>query len=540
MNFIKKYWAELLVFITIAVIIFTDISPSPTWMNTNSDGIHLTFAAKYLLPAHKGSAPLYLLWQHFMLMIPYGTEYWRMALMSAIPTIITAIMIYFIVRKLTGKRLIAIASCLVYGSSALVISQAIIVKYYPLVTMLGVLAYWFSLNKKWKSTALCLGASGAIHPISLFFMIPMLIGFKELRKWKTLASMALFLLFYLYIPITNRPPYMWDAPNSKGIFWFISDTLATAAMLSGQLSIWDFPKRVLDTIGILGLCFTIGLVPLVYCLWKTKWYKSLIFWLVALPVIYFVSDLAIQTYVYCLPAMAFGAIAIGIGLSLIKWQKQWTYSLIVVSSIMLGINGHYFDIGKNLDPNLSATEFYTQELPKVPDGQVLIAQQGWEWAAIYPFNANNHRNIIPVNVGSLPSDVYQQQLRDWGIKFTVPNETDIFKLQNGVLKSILDSNDNLWITQPTHPETYGAEIIPYDGNISSIVITSLINYDPNYDPNNPDWKWKPSNPYDTITGSIEILEWNNQLLSKWSILHISTFGMMGFLVVKILSKKKKR
>ena len=61
-----------------------DLAPDATWVNVDSDGIHLVYAAKYLVPAHKGSAPLYLLLGHFMLYLPFGTEFWRLALLSAL------------------------------------------------------------------------------------------------------------------------------------------------------------------------------------------------------------------------------------------------------------------------------------------------------------------------------------------------------------------------------------------------------------------------------------------------------------------------
>ena len=69
-NWIKQYWAELLVFGTILVVLLIDAAPDYTWINTDCDGIHYTYAAKYMVPAHKTSAPLFLLLGRLFLWLP--------------------------------------------------------------------------------------------------------------------------------------------------------------------------------------------------------------------------------------------------------------------------------------------------------------------------------------------------------------------------------------------------------------------------------------------------------------------------------------
>jgi len=58
MNWLKKYWPEVLVFGVIAGVLVNNLAPDWTWMNTDSDGAHYTMAAKYLTTAHHMSAPL--------------------------------------------------------------------------------------------------------------------------------------------------------------------------------------------------------------------------------------------------------------------------------------------------------------------------------------------------------------------------------------------------------------------------------------------------------------------------------------------------
>lgn len=546
LSFIKKYYPELIVFAAIFGVLLICCTPDITWINTNCDGPHYIYSAKYLYPAHKTSAPLFLLLGHLFLYIPFGTEAFRMGLISVLSGIVGSIFIYLTAKEYTKEnkysRLVSIIAALIYGGSALALSQNIIVESYPLLVTSCVLSLYFATVKKWKLSALFIGVAGAIHPLVMFFAIPMLIKYKELRQWKTLGIMASFVLFYLYIPLTNRAPYMWDQPNSNGIFGFVRDTLSTGGMLSAGLSIWDFPKRVLDAIGLLGVSFAIiGIVPLVYAFWKTKVFKSILFWITLLPILYYITDLAPQTYVYMQPSIAFGAIIIAIGLA--EMRREWIFATLGCAIIFLGINTNYFDIGRTLDTRMSALEFKTTELPKVPNNQILLCQQGWEWAIVYPYNKDNNRNIIPICVGTLASPVYQKDLLDEGIKFNIPDKSlklSLISLQDNILHSIIDNNNNVWITATTYPDTYGAEILPVIGNEEKLIQTPTAIADGSMD---MVWKWKPSNPYDIITGSIEVNDWKNIVISNYNIMTFSMLGVIGAVPVWILYmfivKKKK-
>jgi len=531
-DFLREYWIELLVFGAIFTVFIIDCIPDYTWINTDCDGPHYTYSAQYLYPAHKTSAPLFLLLGHLMVSLPIGMEAWRFALLSVFASTITCMFIYLIVKSKTSNKWFAIAGALVFGSSALVISQSTIIETYALVTMFGVLAYYFSEKKKWIWTAVTLGAGGAVHHLIGIPIIVLLIAHKELRSWKCLGIMASFLLFYLYIPITNRPPYMWQSANSNLGSSFLSDNLSTLMMLWGGLSIWEFPKRILDTIGLLGVSLGLALVPIVIMM---KQWKSKLFWLFVLPIIYYAVNLAPQTYVYMMQSIAFGAIIAGIGLQKIgkKYAGKILYSgktrfatgaVIVASVIMLGYNCNYFDVGRTLDKDLSAREFYNNELSKVPDGQILLAQQGWEWAMVYPYNKNEGRDIIPICTGTLASKQYQDTLESWGVKFDVPEEkVTLVELQNYIIVSIIENNENVWTTLPTDVKTYGAEIVPVYGNEDKLDQTPQSIIDGSMDMK---WRFDISNPYDIITGAIEVDEWVYIIFSNYSI---ATFVMMGMI-----------
>jgi hypothetical protein len=533
LKFLKTYYPEILVFGVIALVLLVDQAPNYTWINTDSDGVHYVYSSHFLYPAHKGSAPLYLLLGHLFLYLPFGTEFWRMALISVLSGIAGCVLIYLIIKLKVQNRWYALIGSLIYGGSALAISQNTIVESYPLVTSICLAIYLFCLKGKWLTASILIGVAGAIHPTAMLVIIPMLIAYKPLRNWKRLAVMASFILFYLYIPITNRPPYMWNTPNSEGgIFGFLSDSVSTATMLSGGLAIMDMPKRLLDAGGLILLNFAvIGIVPLFYAFKNKNWWRTLLFWLVAIPTFYYCCNLAPQTAVYVQPSIAFGAVAVGIGLS--KLNKKMVLATASCAILFLGVNGWYFDIGNRLDPNLSATKYYQEELPKVPNGDILMPQYGWEWAAIYLYNANENRHIIPVCVDTLVSPEYKKILASQGVNYKEVDGDDRLNKQNAIALSIVELNDNVWTTKGTDIETYGCEIVKARGNEDLLLKI----------PTEPagQWHWIPSNPYKIIDGSLEVAEWKFITLSNHNAffflsLLIYAFGLT-YLVVKFLNKR---
>ena len=261
-------------------------------------------------------------------------------------------------------------------------------------------------------------------------------------------------------------------------------------------------------------------------------------WIVLIPIIYFSVDLAAPTYVYMFLSIAFGSIAVGLGLS--RMRKQWAIAVLVVAIGLMGFNANYFDIGRTLDPEMSAMKFYNEELPKIPDGDKFLGG-GWTWAMVYVYNKEEGRNIVPISIDALTSEEYQGILDDMGIEYDVWNEQLYPEMshitrQGEMAVSIAKLNAGVWIAKETKPEVYQYVIEPAKGNEAYIGrwIGEEIE---------PEWKWKPSNPYLFISGQLEIKEWHHILWSNRSMLHIAFYGVLGYgawrLISQGLSKKKK-
>jgi len=531
---IKKYWIEILVIGAIFTVLLTDVAPGMTWINTDSDGAHYVLAAKYMTTAHNTSAPLFLLLGRLFLFLPFGTDAWRMGLISVLATTGCTILIYLVVRKhlsdIPRGRFYAIIASLIYGGSALVISQSTIIETYALATMLSVGAYYCALKKKWIMVSVIIGLIWAIHTIFAWTTwIVLLVKYKELRNVVLVIITLSFLAFYAYIPIVtaiNGDLHMWNNTTFKGFF---EGQWGVLWMLTGGLAMWDIPKRILDTIGMMGVSLGLGFVVLVIGLvqiQKTKTNRALLF-LTLIPIVYFATNLAAETYVYLMPSIAFGSIVVGITLS--RMHVSWSYATVLVAVGLLVFNANYFDIGRTLDPNLSAHKFYNEELPKIKDGDIYMAG-GWTWTITYLYNKEEGRNIIPVCIDILPSEEYLGMLEEQGINLVRTESDSHIDKQWEVALSIAQNNPDVWIAKETIPSQYEYEIVPAKDN--EWLMTRWLGHEVV-----PEIKWMPSNPYDFITGAIEVSEWKFILKSNRDAKFLFTWATFGYFVFWLVDRR---
>lgn len=558
-NFFRQYWLEFIVFGFILAILMIDLSPDYTYMCKAADSIGYAYSAKYLYPSFHTSPPLYLLISHLFLQIPLGTDAWRMGLVSVLSTMGTCVFIYLSIRKLlsesTKAKLYALLGVLVYGTSAIVISQSIVIQTYALVCLFASGSFYFAISKRWNLMALMIGLGCVVHLLAFFVALIMILFFKDFRKrWQSWLIMGLCLVFYIYIPLTNRPPYMWmpdpSMVNSNmphilvNIYSFVTDTLSTIGFLIGKLSIWDIPKRIFDIIGLVGISIgVITIIPIVYYFRKTKFYTNPLFWLSFIPVFIFCIELDFNTYDYTMLAIPFLAIVTALGMNkLIEHHGKKMVRLAIVTVIVLvgfgGYNLNFFDIGRTLDKNMSASKLFYEEFDKIPDGAIFMPVYVANWEAIYQYNRDNNKHIYPVCYDVLPSQGYLNQLTKDGVKFIKGTNKNLSVQAMETARSIVTLNDNVWTTVWTDPSTFGSEVVNANHDISlvSIYDEELIKQTAE----NPQWHWKPYAPYDILSNSICILQWNYVLLSNHNISRVLLYGVMGWALVYFVANFAKR
>jgi hypothetical protein len=552
-SWLKKYWIEVLVIGIIFAIMMVDLSPDLTWMNVDSDGAEYVMDSIYFYPAHHTSAPLYLLTGHLFEMLPFGTIYWRMSFMSALFTLGSMIFLYFIVSFLlkdnNRKRFYALLAVTIFGGSALAISQAVIVETYAVVTFFSIGAYYFVIKKKWLWASAFIGMGVVTHHLIFLTWAVLFVFHKELRPFvlkdsfpfikitniKPFLMTCGFLIFYIYMPLSKAftdQPNMWGNTTFSSFF---TNNISVFTMLIGQLPIYELPKRIFDALGVMGISLGIGLPLILWWVFKIKTWKNELLWLFVLPIAWYIGNMAPQVAKYCEASVAWGAIIIVLFLAKYGWK--WALPVWLSAITLLGVNGNYWDIGRTIDPNLSATQFYEKEIPKMKDGDIFITQGAWEWIEIFLYNKQHDRHIETICMGILASSDYQQMLLDKGIKLTDYDigdsqaSNELNKKQVYVAMSIVEQNDNVWTSRPTDPPTYGAEVVPAKGNTEHIEkwlgSANVI----------PQWKFQPSNPYDIITGSIEVSSWNFVLQSNKTVMWLCVYTGVPFILVMLVLKK---
>ncbi len=554
LRFIKKYWPEILVVGILAFAIFRATATGLTWMMVDSDGPEYVMDAKFFLTAHHTSAPLFLLLGRLFLLIPFGADYWKMSLMSGIFTLASCLFIYLIVKQLVEKhaRFYGLLASVIFGGAALVIAQAVIVETYAVVTFFSVAAYYLVVKNQWYWASAMIGAGIVVHHLMLLTYIALFIFHKELRPfdfkpsfkiahWKPFAISCSFLAFYIYMPLSIMFSEQLNMWGNTTFLDFFKNNIAVFNMLVGQLPIYELPKRILETFGILGISLGLAMIPVAYFLIKQKTWKSEWLFLFGLPVIYMTSDLAVQVAKYAEASIAWGAIMAVMVLSRVNWK--YTIPIVLSALTLLVYNSWYFDI-KHLDPNLSAQKFYDEQISKMQDGDVFVTMGAWEWIEVFLYNKETGHKINPICIGILASEDYQNLLRDKGIKVDSlmtdvqpgSDSHDLNEKQVAVAMSIVSLNDRGCTSRSTDPATYGAEIVPARGN--EHLITQWVGQKNVI----PQWRWKPDDPRAIISGSIEVEKWNFILQSTYSCMFFAEFATFGLflncLINRLFFKKK--
>ena len=380
-------------------------APGATWVNTDCDGFIYLTAAKFHTISHPVGAPLYNAINNAIIQIPIGNEFWRLAMVSAICSAITAVLLYLIATRFVSswKALIAPA---VFLASGLVVSQSTIVETYAMATLFAVLMYYLHLEGKSRLKYAVGGLGTAVHPITLFILLPVLISdwWNSGKNIKLVAKNAVFGLLYFpclsYIFIANQEPFIWSSGNSlnDNLFYIFGGSYTL-----GRLTIiptGDLICRLQDLGTLLLIGFSLSLILIIPgIITSVRNRNYLLPALFVMPILLYFSFQPPQTYVYIMPSFALGGILAIIGIKFYtKKITQTTITIVVLASSMglMVYNTQVYDIGNNLDKKLAADEFYQGLKDIENDAVVWSSWRQWEGCAIALYNRENGTNIYSV------------------------------------------------------------------------------------------------------------------------------------------------
>ncbi len=205
-----------------------------------ADTFEFQVVAPQLGIAHPTGYPLYLVLGKLFSLLPVGTTAWRINLASAVYSIVAAVIIYWLARRLTEQPPAAMVGAVAWGLAPVVWGQAIVAEVYTLHALIVAVALWLmtlltltdgrpdALRQQRLALALAftIGLGLTNHLTTVFLIPPALLvavyqlmdrrqvgnGIKRI-DWRffglLVAAFCLPLLLYFYLPLR------WQAVNGE-------------------------------------------------------------------------------------------------------------------------------------------------------------------------------------------------------------------------------------------------------------------------------------------------------------------------------------
>ena len=318
-----------------------------TAANNGADGGDLLSAILTGGIPHPTGYPTYLLFGKLFQLIPYGTPYYKGALLSLLFSSLAAgLLSYFFCLahndegKTTASKIATFAAGVALGTTPLFWSQGVIVEVYGLQSFFMVcIIIWLLLIMRGQVSgridtvltilSLIIGLSIGNH-VMIVLMTPMVIfayisahkkgaNPRKLLKYTGLIA-AVAILVYAILPLRARqyPPINWGNPQTfESFIWLISGKLYHGLAFGLPPAdiiqrIGYYAKFLLEQFGILGLFIGIlGTVKTAAAPSRMKW---VYFWTFFIYSIFSIGYLTNDSIVYLIPALMVFSIWIGTGI----------------------------------------------------------------------------------------------------------------------------------------------------------------------------------------------------------------------------------
>ena len=374
-------------FLLIFASLLVCCTPDVTWSCGDLDLFDFLYAASTFSVPHAPGLPLYTMLGYIVLHLP-GNEAWLLSLfLSVIPTFLTSIIIFKLIKNKTNNLYASCLGALAYPANFVVFSQSIIPEIYTITTFFIVLAYYLiEKHPKLAVIATSFGLAITYLPALAFLLY---CGFyKNYRKYWYLIVTAAPL--YLFLPLAIREPFISTYRNDIGAIYHFISYHGTLVL---SLPVWEIPQRSYEYLSIFVVCFGIALIWIIIGLKKDK--KLL--WLSIPFFIYCITTLGPISYWHLLPALAFMSVALGIGVENIRDNLK--IPLVVATALLLLLNVLNFNIGYTLDSSPTGARIFLNKLTQIPDESVVVTWDSCAYAGVYYFNSQNDKNlkgILPI------------------------------------------------------------------------------------------------------------------------------------------------
>lgn len=408
-----RYWKLILLFGGILAIYTICCSPAFTWAGLDTDCFNFVHAAKFMKTPHAPGYPTWTLLAIVADRIPLGSEGWRLSFfMSVLPLLATCALVFLIVRKLTTSKWAPYVATLALAGCNAVLMQSIIPEVYAISMLCMTATFAAYVWRKEKLCATCTGLTAGTQ-VLLIPAAVLLLWKCGRRYWYIPLSITVGL--YSYIILSN-PHYIGFMPFLTSYVWGQTNMALSA-----------IPERTRDFFILLCTGFGLALLPAI--LWLKDIKRSWVLWAISsIPVIFFFSTYTPVTYAHMVMAFPFLAVAAGLGIEKLKFHPA---PVLIVSAILLAIMPFHYDIGNNLDRELSAQRFY-EEMQGLPENSLVLNYviiEEWDASGIDErvavptmiLNELDGVERIPINLMAYTTldwkgENYRKSLRELGLK----------------------------------------------------------------------------------------------------------------------------
>jgi len=464
MNKFTRYIVPGVLVLSLLLVYLKSMAPGLTWVNSGSDGGDLITAAVTGGVAHPTGYPVYLLLARLFQLLPIGSLAFRTNLMSALATVIVALLVYDLVihflSPANGNRNLGagLAAAYAFGLSPLIWSQAVITEVYALQALFVILILYLSSDISLlyfpqkqldRLMGLTFGLAMGNH-ITTILLLPVFLspiffrnqltvtgeiekrqpGLSSLMRRLKWLGMGLLVYFVLPLRAISQPPVNWGNPVTLGGFgWLVSGKLYQDQLFVLTLSsVWSRVQAVaallIGQFGVPGL--TVGLFGLIVFYRSSHLYRNTIWTFFA----YFTFSIVYATddsFMYLIPAFLCFAIWIGLGMEGLMHIPVQRFRKIGVAVCILfilylfvlaGIHWHQVDASKDL----RAERFGEEVLVRAPANAIVFAKGDKAIFTMWYFHYALQRrpDLAVVVTDLLPFDWYQETLHTYYPNLELP------------------------------------------------------------------------------------------------------------------------
>lgn len=390
-----RHWTPAIIGF-IAILYYAALScKTYTWLFASGDsGDWLAASNWWIVPQPFGS-PLYISLGHFLNLWLGDLVIKMTLLLSVLPAAITVLLVYLIVKRLTGRERIAITSSAVLLGAAVFLSQATVLEEYSLVVMFVTLGFYFYIQGKWKLTFLSLGLGSAVHimvvPITALWLM---VHFREWQVWRKalpvyIACGVLPYGLILWLMASDTPRLVAGGLSLGAINSYLGSTGVV-----GTLSIVETPERILHVVSFIVASLGLAIVPSTIGL-KKPWSNmtKVMLATIGFSVWYYLTCIDPTTWTFLIFSMPFIAIATGLGL--VKMKSYHTHIILAGALCLMIVNSIWLNADR-LNREYPIAPKYYQAVQSIPDGSaVVINRGGWEALGFY-YAMSEGKELIPV------------------------------------------------------------------------------------------------------------------------------------------------